>query len=476
MITDLPPSSSLGSKLCQIFSYPWLAIQGSTDDATDPQWETVGSTPEGHGKFPLKQRSQWQTWLDPARLAGIRFDHTTRYAVIDVDKRSIYHTEEGLKAIEEALETIGLVRVIRVRSSWSGGLHLYVPLPEAVNTFDFAAALKYCFEAQELYIGPGDLETFPNCKSYGRPWLKEFTVYNAHRLPLQPGSGSVLLNHSYQPIGSSLELFFSHWDFAEGQQDMELLAEAISTGHNLARKRRRIKKHPAATWREDLELELSEGWTGRGQTNTLIGRIACYGRVFEGIDSREELASYIINLATTRPGYQEHCHHRHEIKRKAMAWARAAMAYYWPMGTEAKRTQSTYDHNQAISDDARARIQSAVVQLTTLGQLPKMIGERARAICELAKTSAQTLYKNLSLWRSDQWCVTALAEGDTAHLLAPPDNPGDRFKRLISALLHTPPSLMKCTPPESASKKNLYSGIGVSKGEEKSFPQANGGV
>ncbi|MEL6160127.1 MAG: hypothetical protein AAFQ40_14510 [Cyanobacteria bacterium J06623_5] len=473
MIAELPPSDIYGQKLCKTFSHRWLAIAGSTEDATDPKWETIGTDKNGQGKFPLRARTLWRMWQDPAQLVGVRFGNQTQYGLLDIDRGSKFHSAEGVNAISEALEVIGIVRTVTIRSSFSGGIHIYFPLPEAVPTFDLAAAVKYALEAQDIHIEAGQIEAFPNCKSFGRSWLSEFTQYNAHRLPLQPGSGSVLLDHDYRPQGSSLQMFFWRWEYAQNAQDMELLTEALRHGRDQHRKRPKIKAHPAQIWREDLEYSISHGFTGEGQTNGLLKDIACYGRVFEGLDGHE-LAEYVERIAVTRPGYLDHCNHQHEIDRRSRAWARAAERYYWPMGSEPKRTALVFDINTERAEDAIARIKSAVLQLATTGELPEGIRERVRKLCQTAHTSAQTLYKYAHLWHTDQWCVTAHGEGNAADSGNSTDPPPDPLKPAPRGLLHTNQKNMKCPPLESPllefCNPDSQEGKG-GPGEREGFPQ-----
>lgn len=476
MIADLPPSDPLGQRLCEIFNHRWLAIAGSTDDLTKPDWKTIGHTKEGHGKFPLRERTLWSMWLDPAQLVGVRFDNVTHYGLIDLDKSSKYLTQEGIQAICEALEVIGIVRTVIVRSSYSTGIHIYFPLPEPVKTFDLAAAIKYALESQEIFLEPGQVEAFPNCKSYGRPWLNEITLYNAHRLPLQRGSGSVLLNSfTLQPEGDNLRSFFLRWEYAERSQDMELLSLALKHGRDQLRKRKRISNLPTETWKADLELTISEGWTGSGQTQQMLKDIACYGRVFERLEGYE-LMEFIERTAVTRPGYLEHCGHQHDIDRRARAWAKAAEKYYWPMGSAPKRTIPTFNINLERAIEAAERIKKAVVQLASKGQLPECVRDRARKIAQVARTSAQTLYKNLELWHPDRWCVTASTAGDTGNSTPNTDPPPDRVKAASNGPLHTPLKNMIGTRDENHLLKDCNPDSkereGGSGGEE-GFPQVH---
>jgi hypothetical protein len=306
---------------------------------------------------------------------------------------------KGIADLRAALETIGITRTILTRSSWSGGLHLYLPFPDPVNTFNLAVALKECLKSQGFRLRPGQLELFPNVKAYG---VQAFIDYNAHRLPLQPASGSCLLDDDLNPIGDSLARFFWLWDGSAGHQDMEALQEAFRIGRMNHRKRPKRRSHPVDSWRQDLDTELTEGWTDYGQTNRMLKTIACYGRVFEGLQG-QELIDYTLRIATTRPGYEQYCRHQHDIERKVTAWARAAEQYYWPLGTTpARETDTPHDkrvsHNQQQSEDAQNRIRAVYIDLEQAGELPEQITARAAAISQHAKVSQQTLYKHLSLW------------------------------------------------------------------------------
>ncbi|NEP15359.1 MAG: hypothetical protein F6J97_00420 [Leptolyngbya sp. SIO4C1] len=461
------PSDPLGAKLCQIFgTYRWETIEGDTHDATSPNWRTVKN-------FPLRPRSLWLRWQDAAQLVGVRFGTTTAYALLDIDAGSDYLRR--LDDIKAALETLGIVRTLLVRSSWSGGVHLYCPLPKAVNTFELACTLKHGLEAQGLTLAEGQLEAFPNVKSYGRWWLGEFTEYNAHRLPLQPGSGSVLLDEHLQPTGAGLERFFWAWQFAEQSQDMDLLAAALKHGRDCDRKRPKLKHHPIELWRLDLEAEISEGWTANGQTNSLLKSIACYGRVFERL-AGDELAEYVERIAVTRPGFFQWCRHQHQISRKARTWARAAERYYWPLGEAPQRDKSALNLNQERAEDAQARIRAAVVQLAKTGQLAECVKQRAIQLCKQARCSAKTLYKYLSLWHPEQWCVTPHGEGDTAQLSAAEEASVRSLDTPSAKGLHTLENFMKGVPPEGGYSETFSPGERGGAGGERGFPQPAGGA
>lgn len=391
----LLPADPVGQRLCETFGfYLWNCIRAELpNDATaKPAWQTIT-------KYELRPRVLWNDWQDANTLIGVRFGHETTYGLLDIDAGSDYCSAAAIAQIRGALETIGITRTVLIRSSWSGGLHLYLPLPEVVNTFNLAVALHECLQAQGFRLKAGQLEVFPNIKAYG---IKTFIDYNAHRLPLQPASGSCLLDDDLNPIGNSLARFFWLWDGAASHQDMDELRHAIKIGRDNHRKKPKRRNHPVESWRQDLDTEITEGWTAHGQTNHLLKTIACYGRVFEGLHG-QDLIDYTLRIAINCPGYEQYCRHQHEIERKVTTWARAVENYYWPLGTTPTRdtaspSNNLVQFNRQQSEDAQSRIKAVFDQMEQAGELPEQITARASAIAQVARVSQQTLYKYLALW------------------------------------------------------------------------------
>lgn len=471
--TSALPQNPLGQRLWQVFGhYPWSFIH-KTDGKK--HWET-------ESRYPLRPRLLWKHWQDANVQIGVRFGSTTRYAVIDIDKGSPYLKQNALTEIDDALETLGIVRTVRLRSSWSGGLHLYLPLPEMVNTFDLAIALKGTLEAHGFTIQQGQLEIFPNVKAFGRCWLNEFVEYLGHRLPLQPGSGSVLLNHALQPIGDSLERFWWAWDAAARLQDVDLLHQALAAGKR-NRKRVRHIQMPFEQWRADLQSEIAEGWTGPSQTNHLLKQMCTYGRVFLGL-AGTELATYAQDVAMASPGYSSWCRHTHEITRKCLSWARSVEKYYFPAqegGTKGAQypLQETPNGNKQRSWDAVQRIWRAVQELSAdQALMPQTISEWVECLVERAQVSTRTLYKHKEYWhpRCKEPIDTSylrLAEPDFSEVQPAPENRRDR--PLVNGFLHLERE-MKCYPPEILHQQNLSpGGIGGCGGKGRFSTEPEGG-
>ena len=466
------PADPTGQRLCEIFGYyPWNFIRADLpDDATTKAaWATVTT-------YPLRPRVLWNHWQDANQLIGVRFTHDTRYALLDLDAGGDYCTAEGVAQIRAALETIGITRTLLLRSSWSGGLHLYIPFAELVNTFNLAVTLKECLKAQGFRLKAGQLEIFPNVKAYG---VETFIEYMGHRLPLQPGSGSCLLDDALNPIGDSLARFFWLWDGAAKHQDMDTLRHAMKIGRDNHRKKPKRRSHPVDSWRHDLDNEITEGWTANGQTNHLLKTIACYGRVFEGHEG-QALIDYTLRIAINCPGYEQYCRHQHDIERKVTAWVRAVEGYYWPMGSTPSRDTSHPQNNlvpfnKQQSEEAQHRIRVAYAELERTETLPEQITARAKAIAQAAKVSQQTLYKHLSLWHPEhQEGVIALA----ASVLALTEAISEAIPQLPEPLeikeLHPLEKTMKggalCAGGVGSDLNSFAPERGV-RGDESSFPQ-----
>ncbi|MBD2233670.1 hypothetical protein [Phormidium tenue] len=455
----LLPHSKVGQHFINLFGdYLWESLE--SPNVVPARWRTL--------KHQLRPRVLWEQWNDPTVLVGIRFGHTTRYGMLDLDAGGRYCTPSAIADIRGALETVGLNRTVLVRSSHRGGLHLYIPLPEAIKTFDLACIITQCLKAQGFILEKGHLEVFPNPKTFG---VDQFVEYNGHRLPLQPQSGSWLLTDDLEPQGDSLSTFFAQWAWATQGQDLEMLL--LSAPHaRESRKQesnRRSLSPQAQEWKDDLDIEIREGWTGSGQTNRLLKSIATRSHVFERL-SGTALVDRIVELAIRSPGFQEHCHHQNEIRSKARHWARSVEGYYWPIGT--RRGQRLPGGENTLRQlDARDRIAQAVAALKDL-EFPS-IRSLAAAIANAARSSLQTLYRNTDLWHPEKAPVTVADQG-----VEPTDIDRESLGNAISeaenpcnqTVLQTTGGGMKCGGPE-AGFKNSFSPDGGVRGGDFSFPQ-----
>jgi len=203
------------------------------------------------------------------------------------------------------------------------------------------------------------------------------------------------------------------WQFC--QRRSPVTRQAIKQIIKNRRKKYPIVKSGGEKLLNDLNAEIEPGWTGAGQTNHLLGRIAYRTRVFHHIIHGgspligDDLAKEITGIAQSLPGYDEWCRHRHEIEAKAADWARAAEQKYYPYdGSRKKATihtgndapQRRYLYQKRKSEDARERIRHAIAQMLESGTLPAKPIDRYKTLLKNG-IGGETLYKHRDLWHPD---------------------------------------------------------------------------
>jgi hypothetical protein len=149
----------------------------------------------------------------------------------------------------------------------------------------------------------------------------------------------------------------------------------------------------------DLNAEIEQGWTGPGQTNRLLGRIAMRSYIFGHVLYTDKpleghaLVHDIVTIAQNLPGYHDWCQHQQEVEKRAQDWRLAIeQSHYFHYGTDKRPVELSPDHpdesepswNQQQQAEARARIQQAVADLLEKAALPSGITERFDALVPMA--------------------------------------------------------------------------------------------
>jgi hypothetical protein len=395
-----------------------------------PSWKT-------NRKYKLT-RGEWvKRYTDELTQLGVSFDTTTKYVMLDIDRGSKYHPYNDLKAFKKvchALEKVGLLSYDNIYSSESQGIHIYFWLSHAVNTFRLAALVHVTLINAGIDLGDGQVEKFPNVKPYGDK--DNPTFHKAHRLPLQPNSGGLLLDEDGEilPIAENLTHegmlaeFLRRAEISAAAQDMELLERKLDWAYNKYKTQIAKYQHhhhkeytqTATEWKENLELTLAIGWTGHHQTNSLLPSFIAYGVVFLGLKGAV-LSQWIYDEVIATRGYNEHCRHRHEIRKVVDGWVKNTerQGYYVEYcGFPARSGLSPYkvvkhiksqrnEHNENLIERTKHRL---IETLAALTELPRKLTERIIAIGTKSKElfgqsiSRNTLYKPeyRSLWNNSQ--------------------------------------------------------------------------
>ncbi len=394
-----------GDRFFNLFPHRFDYIYAEHPEPTrSPNWQT-------ERRYPLSSR----VFQQGRYLFGVRFGTQTQYCLLDIDKGSVYHPQHDPLAVSRivaALEPIGLASYVVCTSSYSGGLHLYFPFLESQNSWELAAIVSAQLENAGFSIKPGQLEAFPNPKSYvdGCP-----SLFNAHRLPVQ--AGSYLLDESFQPVWSDQLRFLNQWQFA---QNRNLIDRKTVKRFLKQVKRTQFKvSGKADKFIDDLNAEIETGWTGSGQTNRLLGRIAMRAYIFHHVIAGgvplegKTLIDEIVTTAQSLPGYQDYCNHQHEIEQRAEEWARCVQGsryfHYGDLKGKYKSKQETVaaiadfpNWNQQQSGSARDRIRGAIADLLEKDSLP--IGATARFhILTDYGIGGGSLYRHRDLWHPTEF-------------------------------------------------------------------------
>jgi len=391
----------LGHPYLSLFPFRYSYISAAfPDPGQKPNWVT-------ETRHPLSDR----LILQGGRLFGVRFDSTTNYCLLDIDIDSPYHPKQdpfALGKIKEALEPLDLVASVTCASSYSGGLHLYFPFKRPQRSWRIASAVATLLTNKGFKLRGGQLEVFPNTKKYvqaGSP-----SLFNAHRLPLQ-NSGSRLLNADLEPVYSSTERLVELWEDTQTQN--------LVTGQKLARVLKQQKRQKvfisekADKFFNDLEAEINLGWTGKGMTNRLLGRLVMRYFIFHHAVAGGEpltgkaLIDEVVAAAKALPGYKTWCRHQHELTKRVSDWVRSIeKSHYFPYGKELgkyqkaatasdKSTEESY--HQKIVQQTQVKIQDAIATLKNLKTWPNAITKRFQALLNQGIGSS-SLYRYKSLW------------------------------------------------------------------------------
>ena len=307
---------------------------------TERGWRTIKSPSGKKGPLVLGTiESHYRRGI----VLGKRVGKLTNYLMLDIDAGSVHHPQrKGLARIFKALEDIGLCRYLILQSSDSEGLHLYFPLPTALNAWKLARTVHTVLSGAGIAIKAGQCELFPNKKALG-------AEHNGHRLPLQ--EGSFLLDEDFRCIGNDKAVFLQQWQHCVAHQDEELLFEALDS------------HYPTVTRLDSLGYLPPIAWTRKGQSNDIMRQLVNYGDSTMGLKTIPELGDWMTEIAPQLPGYDRFTSEesRHDLSRRDWAY-RWAKSHFNNCRQYAAR--NSLDYNATIAAEAKERL---VIALRALG-------------------------------------------------------------------------------------------------------------
>ncbi len=379
---------------------------------------------------------------------GTRAGRASRFAVLDIDTGSKYHSVEQFHRIRAVLAKAGLRNLVPYRSSSSGGWHLYIFFDKAISSRDLNKQLTVLLQLNRIQVQRGQLEVFPNPGQAN-------TLGFGLRLPMQPGWAwlnpeTMELETEREELTAleALDLFiFDLQNCCNSEHDFHRLKRYVEDGlaensHIAAKQpttkplRRdnvvplRRQTPPADPGATSLVLKafatlppgiladvwikgrnyFQQGLSGPGQRAEAICSLShylFYGDPENGLQAmgygHEQERQYLLEqyLETKHNG------HSNEINEgRADALAQIKRATNWRPADKQEREIRAYSkevpaswplENERRKQAARMRIQQAVDELTSAGAQVT-----ASAVQQIARCSWKTLYKHADLWRGPQ--------------------------------------------------------------------------
>ena len=319
---------------------------------TQHGWITVKSKGISKKQVPLTFNTL-ESYYRRGYIIGKRFGQLTRYLMIDIDIHSAFHPDNsGFHPILTVMERLGLCRYLIVRSSTSGGIHLYFPLLEPVNAWQLASTAHSALTASGITIAGGQCELFPNKKSFN-------AEFNGHRLPLQ--NGSFLLDQDFCPISNGKADFLDRWETAAAHQDEQMLQLALTGQLAITLPSTPVELPSVPMPQRWGKQTTSTGhvippiaWTHFRQSNDIMCELVNYGDRYVGLNNSADLAAWVKAVAPQLPGYEKFASpkSKRDIEQGTWPkrWAESHFRSVW------KHKVGGSDHNANVARDAKTRI------------------------------------------------------------------------------------------------------------------------
>ena len=310
-------------------------------------------------KVPLNLRTI-KSYYRRHIVLGKRFGKLTNYLLIDIDTGSPYHpNNDGIQPILAAMESLGLCRYLLIRSSTSGGLHIYFPLNESVSSWGLACAAHAALTAHGITVASGQCELFPNKKAWG-------SEHHGHRLPLQ--DDSFLLDDDFCPFSNHFADFLQGWQLASNYQDNETLLRALTTKTVPVPSADTIGASSVVALQVQRRSTNSEnlvlppiGWSQYSQSNNVLRSLVNYGDRYVGLKTVDDLTAWVKAVAPQLPGYEQFASPKSkkdiEFGTWPRRWAKSHFKSAWSFSVGGS------NHNAEVADNAKRRIFDSLTYL-----------------------------------------------------------------------------------------------------------------
>jgi len=417
------------------YDYIYRPVSGGTWASANEKWKLTGT-----------EIIKAIACANHSFYLGTRAGKTTRFAVLDIDNGSKYHSKPQLDRLLHALSKAGLARSSLFRSSFSGGWHLYIFFEEPVNSLLLYRQLVSFLRLSDFDVAKGALEVFPN------PGNGSSSKGMGLRLPLQHGwawldKRDLTVDHERYEMTATkaLEWFLDLLD--SDANSVDVLRQMTARIDELERRRAAARVHGVEGKADNvIQLRKVAGVPREGEHTEFVTSVFGHippgmntedwmkGRTYhqEGLTGPSQRADSIFclghyffygdpsrNLPALGYGFEEergfalkeYLEARHngcseEINRgRADALDQVYRAANWrpehklsvePVKYSPVRPISWVRENANRKSDARKRIQEALSGIKSLKRTFTTVELQKAAEC-----SRETLYKHKDIWRRD---------------------------------------------------------------------------
>jgi hypothetical protein len=162
-------------------------------------------------------------------------------------------------------------------------------------------------ESYNFIPSPGNLEIFPNESNGTRYKCKPV------RLPLQPDSGSYILDENLQPYSDSIDEL-NRLILASSNSPNFSILELDQKPHEI------VPSEKAKQWLKDVDALLAQGFTTTAQSQQLIraaiDKVIVFGKITDLDVVCDKVKTIIVNLN----GYTQYCGHQSNIDKVIRTW------------------------------------------------------------------------------------------------------------------------------------------------------------
>ncbi len=337
-------------------------------------------------------------FFNPDFVSGIRQEKFIRYGVADIDHKEDYASQYWNKfakspeliELEERAERIGC-RVSFLRSSHSGGLHVFVSFPEAIHAWLAHWLMLWLLEASGMAVKAGQAEVFPSRIHYCSDGQRARS--NGFRLPGQEGSALIVAETFYEGVDRI------YGQLLDDLENTELCGEWKQALKNAERVKLLHKRSEKATNKNAVTPDTDLEWTGKGCSNELMARITTLVRLANrSIKCPIELGKIIANTAMSLTGFNKFA--SEETKKDLMLerggwgerWAKSSLRKHF-CGMLAAQAKDS-DRNERLFNESRETLKKLAEENPGAGSWSK------RRVARESGLARGTVEKHWDYWVS----------------------------------------------------------------------------